>query len=391
MLRCPAEAGYGGSGAPGDAGMRTQSWTAAIALAALAMPIAAGHAQTSAGPGPGGSGNVKDLRNATMTHLATGFHFPPEVAGFERVSVQAFNGAATDVSISYASLTPGAQLAVTVFVTPAPAVQASSAAEAQSCDQQFAAMDRRITKLHPDARQLVVGNVRSPSPQYAGTGKQVIYDYDDVFYGQKQTLRSETDLYCYVGGNWLVAFRATAPVKVDYAPKLASFMRALAWPSPGMGRPVSQAPAPPPSPVPAPVPPRSAMASAPIVTAPTVAAPIPGNRVLVRLKAAKQQAALAGLVVTGGDADLQRFETAASQRGVSARRMTEGGKTESIASLLKPEIRLADATDLYRHARDGKFGKLKLEVMLLPPTATGDERELLSQAAIVPATAIEAF
>ena len=71
--------------------------------------------------------------------------------------------------------------------------------------------------------------------------------------------------------------------------------------------------------------------------------------------------------------------------------MTEGGKTESIASLLKPEIRLADATDLYRHARDGKFGKLKLEVMLLPPTATGDERELLSQAAIVPATAIEAF
>jgi len=63
---------------------------------------------------------------------------------------------------------------------------------------------------------------------------------------------------------------------------------------------------------------------------------------------ARIQASLAGLIVKGSIADLARFEAAASQRGVDARRMTENGMNQSIASLLKPEIKLADATDLYR-------------------------------------------
>jgi hypothetical protein len=328
----------------------------------------------------------------TVTHVATGFHFPAVVGDFNRVLIHAFNSAATDVSISYATLKPGAQLAVTVYITPAPAVDPTSAAEAKSCDQQFAAMDGRITKVHPEARQLVLGKVRSPSPEYVGTGRQVIYDYEDVFYGQKQTLRSETDLYCYVGGNWLIAYRATAPVKVNYAPLLASFMRNLAWPPPGSGKPVPGAAA---APVPASAPtPAVAAASRPPVAKAAPAVPVlaaEGNRVLVRLKAGKTQVALAGLVVSGSEADLARFESAASQLGVDARRMTENGKTESIASLLKPQIKLADASDLYRHARDGKFGKVKLEVMLLPPGSSGEERDLLSRAAIVPASAIDSF
>ena len=113
------------------------------------------------------------------------------------------------------------------------------------------------------------------------------------------------------------------------------------------------------------------------------------NRVLVRLKSEKTKATLAGLVASGSDQDLERFETAASMRGVEAHRLTENGKTESIASLLKPTIRVADAADLLRDARKGKFGKLALEVMLLPPGSAGEERDLLGRAAIVPAEALE--
>jgi hypothetical protein len=230
-------------------------------------------------------------------------------------------------------------------------------------------MDRRFTQSHPGARQLVRGNVRSPSPQYAGTGRQIIYDYEDVFYGQKQTLRSETDLYCYVGGNWLIAFRSTAPVKVDYAPRLATFMRLLSWPAPGSGRPVAEL-----------APPQPVANAAPVAQS---------NRVIVKVRAGQTRAALAGLIVSGSDADLARFEAAASQHGVDARRMTENGRTQSIASLLKPQISLADATQLFRSVRDGKYGKVSLEVLLIPPEANGEERDLLSRAPIYPVSAIE--
>lgn len=330
--------------------MTKGNWTAIMALVAISAPAGA------ADPAP------KDVARATVTHIATGFHFPSVVDGFNRVSINAFNSTATDISIGYASLVRGAQVAVTVYITPAPQVTATSAAQAQSCDKQFEAMDRRFSQTHPGARQLVRGDVRSPSSQYAGTGRQVIYDYEDVFYGQRQTLRSETDLYCYVGGNWLIAYRSTAPVQVDYAPKLATFMRQLAWPAPGSGKPVTD-------------------------TAPANDAT--SNRVLVKVRSTRQQVALAGLIATGSDADLARFEAAASQHGVDARRMTENGKTQSIASLIKPQITKADATDLYRSARDGKYGKLSVELMLMPSDFVGEERDILSRAPIYPASAVE--
>jgi hypothetical protein len=171
-------------------------------------------------------------------------------------------------------------------------------------------------------------------------------------------------------------------VRVDYAPKLTSFMRSLAWPAPGSGRPVAEA-APAPAPAPAPA------SQQPVAAAETSGAQ--SNRVLVRVRSSQQQVAIAGLVVMGSDADLSRFEAAASQRGIDARRMTENGRTQSIASLLKPEITLANATDLFRSTRDGKFGKITLEVMLMPADVVGEERDLLSRAPIYPASALENF
>jgi len=63
-----------------------------------------------------------DLTRATLTHIATGFRFPGAVGGFNRVSINAFNSDATDVSISYAALSQTSSVAVTVYITPAPAV-----------------------------------------------------------------------------------------------------------------------------------------------------------------------------------------------------------------------------------------------------------------------------
>lgn len=185
---------------------------------------------------------AQDHSHDVVVHNGTGFRFPPSVDGFNRVSMQFFNEAATDISVAYASLTPGSPVTVTVYVTPAPSVDltgsnaATEAAQAKACGDQFNALDTRFKKLHPDARQLVLGDVRAPSPAFQGVGRQVVYDYEDMFYGQKQTLRSETDLYCYVNGDWSVAYRTVAPVSVDYAPKLAVFLQGLKWPQIGAGR-----------------------------------------------------------------------------------------------------------------------------------------------------------
>ena len=58
----------------------------------------------------------------------------------------------------------------------------------------------------------------------------IVFSFSGVFRGKKQPLRSEADLFCYVGGKGLIAYRTTAPTAVRYEAELTALMQRLRWP-----------------------------------------------------------------------------------------------------------------------------------------------------------------
>lgn len=60
-------------------------------------------------------------------------------------------------------------------------------------------------------------------------GELAVFDYDDVFAFQRQPLRSELYVFCYVGGNWAFEYRFTSPRSPDASGVISTFMAALTW------------------------------------------------------------------------------------------------------------------------------------------------------------------
>lgn len=55
------------------------------------------------------------------------------------------------------------------------------------------------------------------------------FEYDDLFAGQQQALRSELYVFCYVGEKWAFEYRFTSPKSVDATATISAFMAALPW------------------------------------------------------------------------------------------------------------------------------------------------------------------
>ena len=164
----------------------------------------------------------------TYVHAATGFRFPATIGEFHRAQIEKYNPEGTDVGVGYNVYSADKQIAVTVFVYPAPAVQGS--AKAAACGEQFRSVKSDIEHAHPGARLVQETGMPSPMPGRRETGQRAVYDFSGVFAGIEQPLRSEADLFCYVAGRWFIAYRTTAPAKLNYQPDLIRFQRLLTWP-----------------------------------------------------------------------------------------------------------------------------------------------------------------
>jgi hypothetical protein len=162
-------------------------------------------------------------------HRGSGFSFPEGVGEFSRVAVTQYNADATDISVGYNLDRPGRQVAVTVYVYPAPPVEGESAQE-RSCSEQFDSIKSDVEHAHSGARLIAQTAAASPDPGYDKAGKKAVYEFEGVFAGKEQPLRSDAELYCYVAGSWFVAYRTTAPRGIDYVPELQRLMRQLRWP-----------------------------------------------------------------------------------------------------------------------------------------------------------------
>lgn len=164
----------------------------------------------------------------TYVHSGTGFRFPALVGEFRRAQIDKYNSEETDVGVGYNLYSAEKQIAVTVFVYPAPPAQ--GAARAAACEDQFRSVKSDIEKAHAGARLVEETSAPSPMPDRAETGLKAIYRFSGVFAGVEQPLQSEADLFCYVSGPWFIAYRTTAPANLDYRPDLAGLERRLTWP-----------------------------------------------------------------------------------------------------------------------------------------------------------------
>lgn len=167
--------------------------------------------------------------SAPFVHSGTGFSFPRMVGEFRRSNVDTYNAEGTDVGVGYDLLTPGSQMATTVFVYPAP--HAAEADKPAACDKQWNDVKAQIAAKHPGATLVREGSVSAPTQTGRPVGRQAVYHLAGNFAMRDQALQSEADLYCYVNGDWFVAYRTTSPSSVAYRPRLDGFMHALAWPS----------------------------------------------------------------------------------------------------------------------------------------------------------------
>ncbi|MBW8911472.1 MAG: hypothetical protein JF564_06225, partial [Sphingomonas sp.] len=125
---------------------------------------------------------------------------------------------------------------MTVYVYPAPEVPAKTpvaamkAVQDRLCADHFEGIKADIVQSHAGAVLIEESETASPAPaSFAHTGRRAVFSFTD-YRDKEQPLRSEADLFCYVGGKWLIAYRTTAPASVRYEAELAALMRSLHWP-----------------------------------------------------------------------------------------------------------------------------------------------------------------
>ena len=171
-------------------------------------------------------------------HSATGFTFPPALGVFKRSGITEYNSDKTDVSAGYDKVASGLSVATTVYVYPAPPLTSIGSPQAviddakeHLCAQVWEGIKSDIVRAHPDAELIALDQIPSPSSVFKQHGRKAIFRFTGNFGGSNQPLRSEADLFCYAGGNWLVAYRTTAPAGFDYSSDLGALMRDLRWPN----------------------------------------------------------------------------------------------------------------------------------------------------------------
>ena len=172
----------------------------------------------------------------TVVHRQANAHFPERVGDFRRVEATRYDKDGNDISATYHLDRTDGQLRVTVYVYPAPNVNSASAARASEaqrrrhCDREFGNVRSTITGAYLEVRRVETGEAPAIAGVDPGLSRRVVYEIAGKYGDEPQGLRSEVDLYCFVGGRWLVKYRATSNADFDAAPAIEQFIRHGPWP-----------------------------------------------------------------------------------------------------------------------------------------------------------------
>jgi hypothetical protein len=185
----------------------------AVAAAVAAQPAAAQREIVTDGP---------------YLHAAARASYPLRVEGFRRSDIYQYDQEGKDVSAGYELATPKGRLLITIYIYPA--APAAAAARASLCDEEFEAAEAAISSQHGNIAPIERGTAIAASDAEPGLAHRSVYRFSAPFGDRVQELRSEVHLYCYVGGDWLVKYRVSAPVGVETRGPVQRFIRLGPWP-----------------------------------------------------------------------------------------------------------------------------------------------------------------
>ena len=155
--------------------------------------------------------------------------FATRVGAFHRTRILRYGETGEDVSASYDLATPAGRLLITVYIYPV--VRAAVGADrVTACDEEFADVNTAISSQHDNVAPLERGRALPAQGVDRKLGRRSVYRFATRFDASVQEIRSEAHLYCYVGGDWMVKYRISAPVAVKADKQVRRFIRNGPWP-----------------------------------------------------------------------------------------------------------------------------------------------------------------
>jgi hypothetical protein len=171
----------------------------------------------------------RQIRTAdTYVHGPAHAHFPVQVGDFRRSDIYQYDSDGKDVSASYNLGTPAGRLLITIYIYPAAA--AAPAARVKACKDEFEVVNSAISSQHGNAAPVELGAALPVEGAGPRLRHRSVYRFHSPFDDKVQEIRSEAHLYCYVGGDWLVKYRVSAPLGVDTRGPVEAFIRDGPWP-----------------------------------------------------------------------------------------------------------------------------------------------------------------
>jgi len=164
----------------------------------------------------------------TYVHGPARALYPVQVGDFRRSDIYQYDSEGKDVSASYNLATPAGRLLITVYIYPAAA--AAPSARAKACADEFGIVNTAISSQHENVAPLERGEALAVAGSHPGLGHRSVYRFASPFDDKVQEIRSEAHLYCYVGGDWLVKYRVSAPAGVEARGPVETFIRNGPWP-----------------------------------------------------------------------------------------------------------------------------------------------------------------
>lgn len=163
-------------------------------------------------------------------HVGSSTNFPEQLNTLSRTRIVRYDDPmGEDVSVGYGGAVAGGQrVVITEYVYPA-AQPAVGQSRQGLCREEFDLSAAEIQK-HPNAQKL--GETAAPSmPDAVPTnGHRATYTFTQSVDGAPQTIQSQIVVYCYVGGNWFVKYRASSLPGTDLNSALNEFITVGPWP-----------------------------------------------------------------------------------------------------------------------------------------------------------------
>jgi hypothetical protein len=159
--------------------------------------------------------SVRIGANDTYIHPGSKMPFPPSVGYFQRGEVTQYEPREKDVGVGYNLHSIRYQIAITVYVYPAPVTSIGSpdnvveAAYAWVRKSHFEGIKGAVTDLHPDAVLVSEGPTTMKQDQVTYPGLKAVLEYEGAFFGREQMLGTHAYLFNY--GKWFVKYRISYP------------------------------------------------------------------------------------------------------------------------------------------------------------------------------------